>query len=75
MMLSSSLDNTGLMVTILAKDDAHRSVLRKTGRAKKERWLSGRKRRFAKPVSGETLTAGSNPVLSVKCQMHWGMLR
>lgn len=31
-----------------------------------ERWLSGRKRRFAKPMYGLNRTAGSNPVLSAK---------
>lgn len=30
-----------------------------------ERWLSGRKRRFAKSVNWETGSAGSNPVRSV----------
>ena len=30
----------------------------------KERWLSGRKRRFAKSVNRETGSAGSNPVRS-----------
>ncbi len=30
-----------------------------------ERWLSGRKRRFAKSVNLETGSAGSNPVRSV----------
>src|ERR1700694_117584 len=34
-----------------------------TGRVP-ERWLSGRKRRFAKSVMGEILSAGSNPALS-----------
>jgi hypothetical protein len=29
-----------------------------------ERWLSGRKRRFAKSVKGSNPSAGSNPVLS-----------
>ena len=29
-----------------------------------ERWLSGRKRRFAKSVTGSNWSAGSNPVLS-----------
>lgn len=29
-----------------------------------ERWLSGRKRRFAKSVDGESCLAGSNPALS-----------
>jgi integrase len=29
-----------------------------------ERWLSGRKRRFAKPLGGETCLGGSNPPLS-----------
>ncbi len=30
-----------------------------------ERWLSGRKRRFAKPLNGEIRSGGSNPPLSV----------
>src|SRR5262249_24714463 len=34
--------------------------------SRRARWLSGRKRRFAKPVYGSNRTAGSNPVLSVK---------
>ena len=29
-----------------------------------ERWLSGRKRRFAKSVNGSNRSAGSNPVRS-----------
>jgi hypothetical protein len=36
-----------------------------------ERWLSGRKRRFAKSVKGLNPSAGSNPVLSAE-RVHWG---
>ena len=34
------------------------------GGSSQERWLSGRKRRFAKSVNWETGSAGSNPVRS-----------
>ena len=36
--------------------------------ASRERWQSGRMRRFAKSVTGETWSAGSNPVLSASVQ-------
>src|SRR5690606_26466428 len=40
--------------------------------AHQEWWLSGRKRRFAKPMYGSNRTAGSNPVLSAR---HSGTVR
>jgi hypothetical protein len=41
------------------------ALMLKTGRIGfSERWLSGRKRRFAKSVKGSNPSAGSNPVLS-----------
>ena len=39
---------------------------RYTPQVRQERWLSGRKRRFAKPLYGLNRTEGSNPSLSAK---------
>jgi hypothetical protein len=38
--------------------------------ASRERWLSGRKRRFAKPLDGVTRLGGSNPPLSAHSRLE-----
>ena len=40
-------------------------------RRRQERWLSGRKRRFAKPVRGLHPSTGSNPVLSALALLRY----
>ena len=60
------------MLEFMAINDGNRIISLRTGMKDDyfavdlERWLSGRKRRFAKPLYGLNRIGGSNPPLSAK---------